>query len=178
MDTETAVFGGGCFWCLEAVFLMLKGVKKVGSGYAGGFTENPTYNEVCGGNTGHAEVIRVEFDPEVISYNKLLEIFFATHDPTTLNRQGNDIGPQYRSIILFTSPEQQKLATDHINELKDKKAFHDPIITEVEPLEIFYEAEAYHQDYFENNPAQPYCSMVVSPKVNKFKDKFGDLLKK
>jgi peptide-methionine (S)-S-oxide reductase len=177
MKMEIAVFGGGCFWCLEAIFTMLNGVNKVESGYAGGFTENPTYNEVCGGGTGHAEVIRIEFDPGIISYGKLLEIFFATHDPTTLDRQGNDTGPQYRSIILYTSPEQKKLATEYMAELKDKKIFKDTIVTEIEPLELFYEAEAHHQDYFKNNPAQPYCSMIVSPKFEKAKKKFGEIFK-
>ncbi|MFC2159255.1 peptide-methionine (S)-S-oxide reductase MsrA [Actinomycetota bacterium] len=177
MSTENAVFGGGCFWCLEAIFVMLKGVEKVESGYAGGFTKDPTYTEVCGGSTGHAEVVRIEFDPETITYGKLLEIFFATHDPTIIDRQGNDIGPQYRSIILFTSPEQQKLATDHINELEDKKVFHNTIVTEIEPLEIFYTAESHHQDYFKNNPTRPYCSTIISPKFEKAKKKFGDVFK-
>jgi peptide-methionine (S)-S-oxide reductase len=177
MSTEIAVFGGGCFWCLEAIFVMLKGVEKVESGYAGGFIKNPTYTEVCGGSSGHAEVIRIEFDPGIISYGKLLEIFFAIHDPTILDRQGNDIGPQYRSIILFTSPEQQKLATDYMDELEDKKVFNNTIVTEIEPLEEFYEAETHHQDYFKNNSAQPYCSTIISPKFEKAKKKFGAIFK-
>ena len=177
MSTEIAVFGGGCFWCLEAIFVMLKGVEKVESGYAGGFTKNPSYAEVCGGSTGHAEVIRIEFDPKIITYRKLLEIFFATHNPTIIDRQGNDIGPQYRSIILFTSPEQQKLAVNSIKELKDKKVFKDSILTEIEPLEEFYVAEAHHQDYFKNNPTAQYCSIIISPKLKKAKKKFGAIFK-
>jgi peptide-methionine (S)-S-oxide reductase len=177
MSTEIAVFGGGCFWCLEAIFVMLKGVEKVESGYAGGFTKNPSYAEVCGGSTGHAEVIRIEFDPKIITYGKLLEIFFATHNPTIIDRQGNDIGPQYRSIILFTSPEQQKLAVDSIRKLKDKKVFKDSILTEIEPLEEFYVAEVHHQDYFKNNPTAQYCSIIISPKFEKAKKKFGAIFK-
>ncbi|MCJ7666036.1 MAG: peptide-methionine (S)-S-oxide reductase MsrA [Actinobacteria bacterium] len=177
MSTETAIFGGGCFWCLEAIFVMLKGVKKVESGYAGGFTEDPDYRSVCSGNTGHAEIIRIEFDPDIISYGQLLEIFFTIHDPTTLNRQGNDTGPQYRSIILYTSPGQEKLAKDYIQKLKKDRVYSDSIVTEIEPLDKFYKAEDYHQDYFINNSSRTYCSLVISPKVEKFRKKFGSLLK-
>ena len=174
---ETAVLGGGCFWCIEAVFQQIKGVSSVESGYAGGDIENPAYEQVCSGNTGHAEVVRVLYNPEEISYRKLLEVFFYIHDPTTLNRQGNDVGTQYRSIILFTTPEQEKVAGEVINELEEQKFYADPIVTEVEPLEIFYRAEDYHQSYYANNAAQPYCQLVISPKVEKFQDKFADILK-
>ncbi len=177
MGLDTAVFGGGCFWCLEAVFKMIKGVKKVESGYAGGSAEDPSYEKVCSGTTGHAEVVRIHYDPEKVSYRLLLEIFFASHDPTTLNRQGNDIGTQYRSIILYTTPEQKKAARDYIQELKDDKAFPAMIVTEVEPLEKFYKGEDYHQDYFARNSRAPYCRAVVSPKVNKAKHEFKAVLK-
>ena len=174
---ETAVLGGGCFWCIEAVFQQVKGVSRVESGYAGGDVEDPTYEQVCSGNTGHAEVVRVLFDPGEISYRKLLEIFFYVHDPTTLNRQGNDVGTQYRSIILYTGPEQEKTARELINELEEQKFFTDPVVTQLEPLKVFYKAEDYHQSYYENNEAQPYCQLVISPKVEKFQDKFADVLK-
>jgi len=177
MNYQTAVFGGGCFWCLEAIFLQIKGVKSVQSGYAGGSNENPTYKEVCSGKTGHAEVVRIEFDPEVMSYTKLLEIFFYLHDPTTLNRQGNDIGEQYRSVILLTSPEQEKIARQFVSDLKKKKVYSRPITTEIRPLEKFYKAEEYHQKYYYNNLSQSYCQMVISPKVKKFKEKFSKLLR-
>jgi len=177
MAKDTAVFGGGCFWCLEAVFKMVKGVERVESGYAGGSTQNPTYESVCSGNTGHAEVVSIEYDPELVSYRLLLEIFFASHDPTTLNRQGNDIGTQYRSIIFYTTPEQAKLARDYIAELNDEKVYPGIIVTEVEPLERFYKAEDYHQDYFAHNSRAPYCRAVVSPKVEKAKSKFAAMLK-
>jgi len=177
MKYETAVFGGGCFWCLEAIFLQIKGVKSVESGYAGGPNENPTYKEVCSGKTGHAEVVKIEFNPGVISYRQLLELFFYIHDPTTLNRQGNDIGEQYRSVILFTSPEQEKIAGEYISNLKKKKMYLKPIVTEVKPLEQFYKAEDYHQKYYYNNLSQSYCQIVISPKVKKFKEKFIKLLR-
>jgi peptide-methionine (S)-S-oxide reductase len=177
MGLDTAVFGGGCFWCLEAVFKMIKGVKKVESGYAGGSAEDPSYEKVCSGTTGHAEVVRIHYDPEKVSYRLLLEIFFASHDPTTLNRQGNDIGTQYRSIILYTTPEQKKAARDYIQKLKDNKTYPSMIVTEVEPLEKFYKGEDYHQDYFANNERAPYCRAVVSPKVNKAKQEFKAVLK-
>ena len=173
---ETAVLGGGCFWCLEAVFVRLKGVITVESGYAGGSIENPTYQQVCSGNTGHAEVLKITYNPEVITYMQLLEVFFYVHDPTTLNRQGNDVGTQYRSIILYNSPAQEKTANDLVVELGGQKFFADPIVTEIKPLEIFYRAEDYHQSYYEENPAQPYCQLVILPKVEKFEDKFTDLL--
>jgi peptide-methionine (S)-S-oxide reductase len=174
---ETAILGGGCFWCIEAVFQQIKGVSSAQSGYAGGDVENPTYEQVCSGNTGHAEVVRVSFDPEELSYRKLLEVFFYIHDPTTLNRQGNDVGTQYRSIIMFTSPEQEKIAKELIDEMEEQKFYADPVVTQIEPLKTFYKAEDYHQSYYENNAAQPYCQLVISPKVEKFQDKFADILK-
>jgi len=177
MGEETAVLGGGCFWCLEAVFQQIKGVTSVESGYAGGFTENPTYDQVCSGKTGHAEVIRIIYDPKIISYRQLLEVFFYVHDPTTLNKQGNDIGEQYRSIILFTDSEQEKIAKGLIMELDEKKFWADSIVTEIEPLKVFYKAEDYHQSYYKENTAQPYCQLVISPEVEKFQEKFADLLK-
>lgn len=175
-ELETAVFGGGCFWSIEAIFSLLKGVTDAEVGYAGGFKENPTYEQVCQGNTGHAEVVKITFDPNIISYSKLLEVFFYIHDPTTLNRQGNDVGGQYRSIILYTSPEQEKTVKEFIDELKKTEVYSDPIVTEVEPLDKYYKAEDYHQDYFKNNSIQPYCGAIISPKVEEFQDKFADLL--
>jgi len=175
-ELETAVFGGGCFWSIEAIFSLLKGVTDAEVGYAGGFKENPTYEQVCQGNTGHAEVVKITFDPNIISYSKLLEVFFYIHDPTTLNRQGNDVGGQYRSIILYTSPEQEKTVKEFIDELKKTEVYSDPIVTEVEPLDKYYKAENYHQDYFKNNSIQPYCGAIISPKVEEFQDKFADLL--
>jgi len=177
MNLDTAVFGGGCFWCLEAVFKIIKGVKKVESGYAGGVTEDPQYKSVCEGSTGHTEVVRLKYNPNKVTYKLLLEIFFAAHDPTILNRQGNDIGIQYRSIILYTTPEQEKLAMDYINELKYEKVYSDSIATEVGPLEKFYKGEDCHQDYFTNNKRTSYCQTIVSPKVEKIKTKFATLLK-
>jgi peptide-methionine (S)-S-oxide reductase len=174
---ETAVLGGGCFWCLEAVFEQLKGVESVESGYAGGATPNPTYTAVCGGNTGHAEVVRVTFDPTAISYRELLEVFFATHDPTTLNRQGNDVGTQYRSVIYTTTPEQEATARAVISELTAERVFPGPIVTEVEPAPTFYQAEEYHQGYYRGNPGQGYCSFVIAPKVAKLRKSFGAKLK-
>jgi peptide-methionine (S)-S-oxide reductase len=175
-ELETAVFGGGCFWSIEAIFSLLKGVTDVEVGYAGGFKENPTYEQVCQGNTGHAEVVKITFDPNIISYSKLLEVFFYIHDPTTLNRQGNDVGGQYRSIILYTSPEQEKTVKEFIDELENTKVYSDPIVTEVEPLDKYYKAEDYHQDYFKNNSIQPYCGAIISPKVEEFQNRFADLL--
>ncbi len=174
---EEAVVGGGCFWGIEAIFEQLKGVKSVESGYAGGSVENPTYEEVCSGNTGHAEVVRITYNPEIISYRQLLEVFFYIHDPTTLNRQGNDSGSQYRSIILFENLEQEQKAMGLIEELERQELYDDPITTEVKPLDTFYLAEEYHQSYYEKNNIQPYCQSVISPKVKKFSGKFGDLLK-
>jgi peptide-methionine (S)-S-oxide reductase len=167
--TEIATLGGGCFWCLEAVFQDLKGVLKVESGYAGGPAQNPTYEQVCSGRTGHAEVVQVTFDPAIISYQDLLEVFFAIHDPTTLNRQGADAGTQYRSAIFFQSPEQQQVAQQVIKELEAAQLWTGTIVTEVAPLKEFYRAEAYHQNYFRTNPMQPYCLAVVAPKVAKFR---------
>jgi peptide-methionine (S)-S-oxide reductase len=168
-STETATFGGGCFWCTEAIYELLPGVKKVTSGYAGGAKENPTYKEVSTGVTGHAEVIQVEYDPQVISYEKLLETFWEAHDPTTLNRQGADVGPQYRSIILFHSPAQKAAA--EASKRKAQAQFTRPIVTQIVPLTRFYSAEGYHQDYFRNNPQQGYCQAVIAPKVQKFQKK-------
>ena len=176
--TQTAVLGGGCFWCLEPVYSQLKGVTKVESGYAGGNKQNPEYKEVCSGNTGHAEVIKVEFDPDKISYELLLRIFFAAHDPTTLNRQGNDSGTQYRSIILYDSPQQEQIALRVIRDIENSKTYTDPLVTEIKPLQTFYKAEDYHQDYFLNNPYQPYCQAVISPKVAKLRDEFIKYLRK
>src|SRR5207248_11139116 len=170
-EQEEATFGGGCFWCLEAVYREAAGVTSVESGYMGGRTPNPTYQEVCSGNTGHVEVVRISFEPSVVTYRDLLEVFFAMHDPTTLNRQGNDAGTQYRSVIFYHSPEQQAAAQDFIRELTAEKAFPDPIVTAVEPAQEFYPAEAYHRQYYENHPYQPYCAFVVAPKVQKFRKK-------
>lgn len=178
MAEEIAVLGGGCFWCLEAVFDDLDGVISVESGYAGGKNPNPTYKQVCSGTTGHVEVVKITFDPEVISFHGLLEVFFAIHDPTTLNRQGNDVGTQYRSVIFYTSPEQQTTAEQVIRELTESGHWENRIVTQVEPAPEFYVAEDYHQEYFENNPNQPYCQFVVSPKVQKFRSKFAELRKK
>ncbi len=176
-DLELATFGGGCFWCTEAVFEDAKGVEKVISGYAGGHVTNPTYEAVCGKKTGHAEVIQISFDPAVISYRDLLGIHFATHDPTTLNRQGNDVGPQYRSVIYFHSPEQQRTVREVIAELDAGGMFPNPIVTEVAALLEFYAAEGYHQGYYRQNPLQPYCAFVTGPKVAKFREKFAHLRK-
>lgn len=177
MTTNIATFGGGCFWCTEAVFLRLRGVEKVVSGYMGGSTDNPTYTDICTGTTGHAEVIQVHFDPDEISFADLLEVFFATHDPTTLNRQGNDAGTQYRSAVFFHDEHQQQLAIDAIKALDDASEFSSPIVTEVSPASEFYPAEDYHQNYFALNPAQPYCNAVVGPKVQKFIRKFESRVK-
>ncbi|HEU4740465.1 MAG TPA: peptide-methionine (S)-S-oxide reductase MsrA [Meiothermus sp.] len=177
-NLETATLGGGCFWCLEAVYDELRGVTDVVSGYSGGHVENPTYEEVCGKKTGHAEVVQVTFDPSVVSYRELLEVFFTIHDPTTLNRQGNDVGPQYRSVIFYHSPEQKATALQVIREFEQAKVWDNPIVTEVTSLEEFYPAEDYHQEYFKKNPYQPYCSFVVAPKVAKFRKHFFDKLKK
>jgi len=176
-NKEIATLGGGCFWCLEAVFDSLQGVEAVESGYTGGKTANPTYKQVCNGNTGHAEVVRVTFDPDVISYREILEVFFTIHDPTTLNRQGNDAGTQYRSAIFYHSPEQKKIAEQLIAELDAQKAFGAPVVTEVVPAPAFYVAEDYHQEYFANNENQPYCQFVVAPKVAKFRKKFAARVK-
>jgi peptide-methionine (S)-S-oxide reductase len=172
-----ATLGGGCFWCLEAVYQQLDGVEKVVSGYAGGHVENPTYEQVCGKKTGHAEVVQLTYDPARVSYRDLLEVFFTIHDPTTLDRQGNDVGPQYRSAIFYHDDEQRRVAEEIIAELAAEHAFDQPIVTEVVPLTRFYPAELYHQNYFEQNPAQPYCAYVISPKVAKFRKKFAERLR-
>lgn len=175
MKTELAIFGGGCFWCTEAIYQELKGVIAVKPGYAGGTTPNPTWEQVCTGRTGHAEAIQVEFNPEEVSYKTLLTVFFGTHDPTTLNRQGNDVGTQYRSLILYTTPEQKIEAEAFIKEAQ--KDLTDAIVTEVKPLEKFYVAEDYHQNYYARNVLQPYCQFVINPKLSKLKEKFSALLK-
>jgi peptide-methionine (S)-S-oxide reductase len=174
---EIATFGGGCFWCVEAIFERVKGVQTVESGYSGGQVENPDYKMVTSGTTGHAEVVQITFDPDVVSYLELLEIFFNTHDPTTLNRQGADVGTQYRSIILYHSDPQQKLAQQVIKELDAEGIWSAPIVTEVVAFEKFYGAESYHQEYFENNPNQGYCRLVINPKVEKFEKVFKEKLK-
>ncbi|MFA7446410.1 MAG: peptide-methionine (S)-S-oxide reductase MsrA [Flavobacteriaceae bacterium] len=175
---EKATLAGGCFWCTETVFSSLEGVESVTSGYTGGVTENPTYKEVCTGTTGHAEAIEIVFNPNVISYNELLEIFFATHNPTTLNRQGGDIGTQYRSEIFYHNQEQKQQAEDFIALLVSEKIFDDPIVTQISEATAFYKAEDYHRDYFNQNPDQPYCQAVINPKVKKFKATFARKLKK
>lgn len=175
--SETATLGGGCYWCLEACYEQVRGVEKVESGFAGGAVPDPTYRQVCGGDTGHAEVVQVTFDPAVISFRDILEIFFAIHDPTTLNRQGADVGTQYRSAIFYHSPEQKRVAGEVIAELTAEKVWPNPIVTEVVPFEHFYKAEDYHQGYYRANPAQPYCVAVVAPKVAKLRKKFADRLK-
>jgi peptide-methionine (S)-S-oxide reductase len=175
--TNKATLGGGCFWCIEAVFERVRGVETVVSGYAGGDVKNPGYREVTSGATGHAEVVQLSFDPEQISYRAILEIFFAMHDPTTLNRQGADVGTQYRSIVLAHDDEQLETAKEVVEELEREGVYADPIVTEIERLEGFYPAEDYHQDYYENNAAQPYCQVVIAPKVNKLRAKHADKLK-
>ena len=174
---ETATLGGGCFWCLEAVFDELKGVKQVESGYAGGSVPNPSYHQVCSGATGHAEVVQISFDPKVISYRDILEVFFAFHDPTTLNRQGADVGTQYRSVIFYHSPAQKAAAEQVIREFQGKKVWDQPIVTQLAPLETFYIAEGYHQEYFRLNGNQPYCQMVISPKMAKLRKMYREKLK-
>ncbi len=174
---DTAVFGAGCFWCVEAIFQQLEGVEKVASGYSGGARANPTYDQVCSGATGHAEVIQVIFDPSKISFVDLLEVFWGVHDPTTLNRQGADVGTQYRSVIFYTSEEQKKFAEEYKLKLNASGAFPQPVVTEISPLKEFYVAENYHQNYFNENGNQPYCSLVIRPKLEKFKKVFGDKMK-
>jgi len=177
-ELETATLAAGCFWCVEAVFDDLQGVEDVVSGYSGGHTDNPTYRQVCDGNTGHAEVAEIRFDPSVISFKDVLRVFFSVHDPTTLNRQGNDIGTQYRSAIFYHNEDQKRDAEEVIKEVTDEGVYDNPIVTEVVPFEKFWPAEDYHQEYFLNNPNQPYCTAVVAPKVRKFRQKFADRLKK
>lgn len=176
-NLETATLGAGCFWCVEAVFDDLKGVESVESGYSGGHTENPTYKEVCSETTGHAEVVQINFDPQEISFRDILRVFFTVHDPTTLNRQGNDIGTSYRSAIFYHDDNQKQIAEEVIKEVTDAKIYDNPIVTEIKPFDKFYIAEDYHQEYFANNPNQPYCAAVVAPKVAKFRQKFADRLK-
>ena len=177
MSSETAVLGGGCFWCTEAVYKRVKGVKEVTPGYAGGHVEKPTYHQVCRGDTGHAEVIKIKFDPDIISYEDIMDIFWHVHDPTTKNRQGNDIGSQYRSIILYKDDEQKEIAEKSLKEADSGDMFRKPVVTEIEPLDDFYEAEDYHRDYFKNNPNQPYCRAIISPKVNHFLRDFPEQVK-
>lgn len=174
--TETATLGGGCFWCLEAVFEMVEGVSRVKSGYAGGQVTDPTYKQVCTGETGHAEVVQVDFDPGLVSYGEILEIFFGIHDPTTLNRQGADVGTQYRSAIFTHSDEQGATARSVLAEVDENGPWDDPIVTTIEPLDIIYPAEDYHDAYFQRNGTQPYCQVVIAPKVAKFRQRFADKL--
>lgn len=177
MKTEIAVFGGGCFWCTEAVFQRLKGVRSVISGYAGGTAKNPTYEEVCADTTNHAEVVKIEFDPEIISYQELLTVFWSVHNPTTLNRQGNDTGRQYRSIILYTSQKQKELAESSIQKIEKSNVFDQPVVTEVKHLADFYPAEPHHQKYYDRYSFEPYCQLVIAPKLEKLKEKFASILK-
>jgi len=174
---ELATFGGGCFWCVEAIFERVNGIHSAESGYSGGHVRDPDYKQVTSGSTGHAEVVQISYDPAVVSYIELLEIFFKTHDPTTLNRQGADVGTQYRSIVLYHNDQQRALANELIQKLEEEDIWKDPIVTTVEPFEAFYSAEAYHQEYYENNPNQGYCRMVINPKVEKFEKVFKDKLK-
>ncbi len=177
MNKEIATVAGGCFWCIEAPFEELQGVEKAVSGYSGGHVKNPTYQAVSNGSTGHAEVVQITFDPSVVSYREILEVLFTLHDPTTLNRQGNDVGTQYRSAIYYHSPEQKAIAEKFIAELTAAKAYKDPIVTEVTKFSEFYSAEAYHQEYYVNNPNQGYCSYVIAPKIKKFRKQFAAKLK-
>ena len=174
---QLATFGSGCFWCSEAIFERVKGVTSVVSGYAGGKVDNPSYEEVCSGKTGHAEIIQIKYDSKIVSYDELLEIFWKTHDPTTLNRQGADVGTQYRSVIFYHDGDQKKKAENYKFELNNAGIWEDPIVTEISPLKKFYPAEKYHQDYYEQNPNQGYCSFVITPKIEKFEKVFKDKLK-
>ncbi len=174
---QSIVFGGGCFWCVEAIFQRLKGVESVVSGYAGGDKNNPSYFSVSSGNTGHAEVIHVEFDPTIISFETMLSVFFSAHDPTSMNRQGNDVGEQYRSVIFYTTDDQKQECEKFIQNLTEEKIFSQPIVTELKPLEKFFPAETYHQNYYNQNTEQPYCQIVIEPKLVKLRAKFSHLLK-
>jgi methionine-S-sulfoxide reductase len=174
---DKITLGGGCFWCIEAVFKQLKGVENVVSGYSGGTVKNPSYKEVCTGNTGHAEVVQITYNPQIISLEKILEVFFTVHDPTQLNRQGNDIGTQYRSVIFYHNDAQKQKAEEIINTLNEKKVFDNPIVTAVEPYKNFYPAENYHKDYFELHGEEPYCKLVIKPKLDKFKKAYKEFLK-
>ena len=177
-DLDTAIFGGGCFWCVEAVFQNLEGVKSVESGYSGGKTKQPTYSEVCSGTTGHAEVCRIIYDPKKLTFDELLEVFWKTHDPTTLNYQGNDHGTQYRSVVFYTNNTQKETAEHYKKKLNEEKAYPNPVVTEISPFTVFYKAENYHQNYFNLNGNEPYCRFVIQPKVDKFKKVFSKKLKK
>src|SRR5690606_7355363 len=177
MSVQKATLGGGCFWCLEAVFQQLRGVTEVQPGYAGGHVPDPTYEQVCTGTTGHAEVVQITFDPDVITYRERLDVVFSIHDPTTPDRRGDDVGPQYRAIILYHDDEQRRIAEEVIRELEQSGAWSDPIVTQVVPLEAFYPAEEYHKDYFRRNPERAYCRLVIAPKVEKFRRRFSDKLK-
>ena len=176
-NLELATFGAGCFWCVEAIFQRVEGVEKVVSGYSGGHVKNPSYKEVCQGTTGHAEVCQLSYNPDIVSFKELLEVFWQTHDPTTLNRQGNDVGTQYRSAIFYHNDEQKKLAAEYKEKLNAAKAFNDPVVTEIVAFDNMYVAEDYHQNYFNQNGSQPYCSFVIQPKVEKFEKVFKDMLK-
>jgi peptide-methionine (S)-S-oxide reductase len=175
--TEKIIFGGGCFWCTEAVFKMIKGVQSVKPGYSGGTIPNPTYEQVCGGTTGHAEAVSVEYDPELVKFRDLLTVFFGSHDPTTKNRQGNDVGTQYRSVIFYTTNEQKIETENFIKEINSSSSEGRQIVTELEPLTTFYEAENYHHDYFEKNPGNPYCEVIINPKLDKVQKQFASLIK-
>lgn len=177
-ERESATLGGGCFWCLEAVYLEVRGVEKVVSGYTGGSVPDPTYQQICTGTTGHAEVVQLTYDPNMISFRKILEVFFTIHDPTTLNRQGADVGTQYRSAIFYHTPEQREVAEQIIREFGEAGVYDAPVVTEVAPLDEFYPAEDYHQDYFRRNSNQPYCQVVVAPKVAKFRSKFLESIRR
>ncbi|MBX4187704.1 MAG: peptide-methionine (S)-S-oxide reductase MsrA [Candidatus Doudnabacteria bacterium] len=176
-NTKIAIFGGGCFWCTEAVFQRLKGVEKVESGYAGGEMDKPSYEQVSSGSTGYAEVIKLEYDPLIIKYEDLLNVFFASHDPTTLNKQGKDIGTQYRSVVFYTDDEQRVAALRYIDQISSSGIFESPIVTEVKPIEKFYSAEDYHQNFYNTNQSYPYCTLVINPKLAKLREKFAHLLK-
>jgi len=176
-DREVATLGGGCFWCTEAVFQDLRGVEKVQSGYSGGHVPNPTYEEVCGKGTGHAEVVQVTFDPSVVTFRELLEVFFTVHDPTTPDRQGADVGPQYRSAVFYHSPEQKAVAEEVIHDVNERRLWGAPVVTEVTEFTEFYPAESYHDDYFRRNPYQGYCQVVIAPKVSKFRKQYLEKLK-
>ncbi|MEN9560833.1 MAG: hypothetical protein RIQ56_106 [Candidatus Parcubacteria bacterium] len=176
MNEKIAVFGGGCFWCTEAVFQMLKGVSLVESGYAGGSTEKPTYERVSEGNTGHAEVIRVTYDPAVITYSDLLTVFFGSHDPTTLNKQGNDVGEQYRSVIFFQDQEEKNIAESILREVQESLTDGSRVVTQIAPLGVFYKAEDYHQNYFKSNSSAPYCQIIIEPKIEKVRKRFAELV--
>lgn len=177
MKTEITTLGGGCFWCLEAIYDQLQGVEEAVSGYAGGHVPQPSYQAVCTGTTGHAEVVQLTFDPEHISYKEILQVFFTIHDPTTLNRQGADVGPQYRSIILYHGPEQRAMAEEVMAEIEAEKIWDAPLVTELQPFKVFYPAEDEHQEYFQRNPSAGYCRVVIAPKVAKFRQKFMQQLK-